>query len=614
MTGTYSNSSTEIMTVTAADVSGFDSSSAAVSQPLTVTIGGKTDTFNVDIVPTLTGIAITTPPSKLVYDIGETIDLTGIIITGTYTDGTTKAEPSGSAVISGFNSNYAVLGQVVTINLNGKTAEFQVDIVPTLFSIAITVPADKLVFNTDDPLDITGMVITGTYTDGNTKIETVTAANVSGFDSSVPFTGQQITVTISGKTTVYEVDIVQPVLVSIAVTTPPNKLIYTTGDVLDLTGLVVTGTYDDESTKLQIITMDNISGFDSSVPASNQAVTVTCEGNTTTFMVQIMAPAPVVDFCTPDTGSTAGGTAVTISGLNFQAGCLVYFGGTAASAASFVDSMTIDAVSPYHSSGEAVDVLVRNPDGRQGILSAGFVYAGNSPTNTPTSTATRTVTATSTETVTTTISETATATVTNTSSPTKSATATITKTGTITPTVTESPTSTESTTVTESPTQSVTGTITVTNTTTSTPTGTSTESPTLTITGTATQSSTVTSTSTITVTASATPVITATNTHIPTAETTGAQSGSSYVKPQPAKDFMTIVYALDEPAVIKVNIFNAAGIPVADSENNGTASVTNEIIFDIKKFAPGVYYYLLNAKSASGKEIKFKPGKFIVVK
>ena len=55
-------------------------------------------------------------------------------------------------------------------------------------------------------------------------------------------------------------------LSSIAITTPANKLTYTVGDSLDITGLAVTGTYSDSSTAAVPITTSNISGFDSQQP------------------------------------------------------------------------------------------------------------------------------------------------------------------------------------------------------------------------------------------------------------------------------------------------------------------------------------------------------------
>lgn len=96
--------------------------------------------------------------------------------------------------------NYNNASATVTINVNAAPV--------TLSSIAITTPATKLVYAVGDTLDITGLVVTGTYSDGTTKVETITAANVTGFDSSVPVTGQILTITVDGKTATYTVNIV----------------------------------------------------------------------------------------------------------------------------------------------------------------------------------------------------------------------------------------------------------------------------------------------------------------------------------------------------------------------------------------------------------------------
>jgi len=88
------------------------------------------------------------------------------------------------------------------------------------------------------------------------------------------------------KTITIEVIVVN--LSMIEVTTPPAMINYFIGDELDLTGLVVTGTYEDNSTMVLPITMDNISGFDSSEPESDQVLTIDFEGKTATFTVNII--------------------------------------------------------------------------------------------------------------------------------------------------------------------------------------------------------------------------------------------------------------------------------------------------------------------------------------
>jgi hypothetical protein len=53
------------------------------------------------------------------------------------------------------------------------------------------------------------MVITGTYSDGTTKAETITGTNVTGFSSSLVVGSQILTVTVGGKLTTYTISVVK---------------------------------------------------------------------------------------------------------------------------------------------------------------------------------------------------------------------------------------------------------------------------------------------------------------------------------------------------------------------------------------------------------------------
>jgi len=77
------------------------------------------------------------------------------------------------------------------------------------------------------------------------------------------------------------------VLNSITITKPATKLTYTVGDALDLTGLEVTGTYSDGSTKIETVTAANVTGFNSAIRAARQTLSITLEGNTTTYNIKI---------------------------------------------------------------------------------------------------------------------------------------------------------------------------------------------------------------------------------------------------------------------------------------------------------------------------------------
>ena len=77
----------------------------------------------------LENIAITAPAYKLSYQIGETLDLTGLEVRGSYSNGETKLINVSAANITGFNSSSAMVNQVLTITVDGKTATYQVQIV-----------------------------------------------------------------------------------------------------------------------------------------------------------------------------------------------------------------------------------------------------------------------------------------------------------------------------------------------------------------------------------------------------------------------------------------------------------------------------------------------------
>jgi hypothetical protein len=55
-------------------------------------------------------------------------------------------------------------------------------------------------------------------------------------------------------------------------------------------------------------------------------------------------------------------------------------------------------------------------------------------------------------------------------------------------------------------------------------------------------------------------------------------------------------------------------MPVADFKNPSLAGSVNRAELDITAFSGGVYYYIIRAKDASGKDVNYKPNKFLVSK
>jgi hypothetical protein len=86
-----------------------------------------------------------------------------------------------------------------------------------------------------------------------------------------------------------------------------------------------------------------------------------------------LAPAVTVTSVVPNSGSTLGGTNVTINGSGFVNGATVTFGGSAATGVAFVNSGQLTATTPAHAAG-AVSVTVTNPDTSNGTLNNGYTY------------------------------------------------------------------------------------------------------------------------------------------------------------------------------------------------------------------------------------------------
>ncbi|MEG1264542.1 MAG: DUF6273 domain-containing protein, partial [Clostridia bacterium] len=151
-------------------------------------------------VKTLSSIAITTQPTKRAYKYGETFDAAGMVVTATYSDGST-------AVVTGWT--YAPTGAlahsdtVVTVSYTAggttKTATTAITIAKILSSIAITTAPTTTNYISGQTINTAGMVVTATYSDGSTAIVTGSCthspATASGSSYTVSYTYGGITKT-----------------------------------------------------------------------------------------------------------------------------------------------------------------------------------------------------------------------------------------------------------------------------------------------------------------------------------------------------------------------------------------------------------------------------------
>jgi len=87
-------------------------------------------------------------------------------------------------------------------------------------------------------------------------------------------------------------------------------------------------------------------------------------------------PPPTITGVSPNSGTIAGGTSVTITGTGFQPavpGTTVTFGAVAAIGVNVLSSTKIQVTTPAHAAG-AVDVKVTNPDSQSVTLPGGYTY------------------------------------------------------------------------------------------------------------------------------------------------------------------------------------------------------------------------------------------------
>lgn len=95
-------------------------------------------------------------------------------------------------------------------------------------------------------------------------------------------------------------------------------------------------------------------------------------GSLGTNVVRGPRAVPTASDITPTVGSTSGGTAITLTGTNFDGATSVTLGGNAATDVTVVNDTTITADTPPGATG-AVDVVVTTPDGST-TLPDGYTY------------------------------------------------------------------------------------------------------------------------------------------------------------------------------------------------------------------------------------------------
>ncbi len=223
----------------------------------------------------------------------------------------------------------------------------------------------------------------GPYTASNFTVDSDTQITVVSPPASNSGTVDVTVTTPGGTSATSSADqfsyIPQPEIVSISPPSGPTS----GGTTVTLTGSGFTGgtsvTFGSSSAKFTVDSDTQITTVSPPVNSSGDVdVTVTTPGGTSTDLFSYVAP-PVILSISPTSGSTCGGTKVTITGSGFTGATSVSFGSYKAKATDFtVDSDTqITVGSPPANSSGKVDVTVTTPGGTSATSSADlFSYDG----------------------------------------------------------------------------------------------------------------------------------------------------------------------------------------------------------------------------------------------
>ncbi len=279
--------------------------STAFSYPAKTTVYGKSGsyaetfandggfTFKDNSIP-VEGILLKGSGDNIIIDRYETYRAEFEVYPEDANDVITLTANNSNVTINGHDiyARYAGDTVITATSTSGLTYQFNVHI-RSIKGIEVITNPTKTTYIMGEEFDKTGMVVKVNYYDGSSKI--VDDYTISGFDSSVEGTNtvtvkwmsstSQILTTYS---TTFTVNIVDPTpkLTGIFIETLPNKLNFELREKLDTTGLVVKGTYTDNSSKE--ITDYTVSGYNA-LKSGSQTITVTYGDYTATFTVSVGA-------------------------------------------------------------------------------------------------------------------------------------------------------------------------------------------------------------------------------------------------------------------------------------------------------------------------------------
>ena len=202
---------------------------------------------------TVTDVSIKTPPAKVTYFAGDALDLRGLAVTLYKSNGTTEDVSLADFAAKGITTTPAngaaltISNTTVTITVDGKNATQPITVnAVTVTGVSVKTPPSKVTYFAGDALNLSGLVVTLYKSNGTTEDVSLADFAAKGITTS-PANGatlntndKKVTITVNGKKATQPITVNAVTVTGVSVKTPPANVTYYDGELLDLTGLVVT--------------------------------------------------------------------------------------------------------------------------------------------------------------------------------------------------------------------------------------------------------------------------------------------------------------------------------------------------------------------------------------
>ena len=251
-------------------------------------------------------ISVKNNPTKTNYEHGETIDLTGGVITVNYTDGTSENIDMTDSKVGITTGNTAdVNTNYVGISYNGKQTSFNITVTDPVDTLIVNKPMTKTEYSHGETLDFSGLELKATKRSGATQILTSSSSDISISENTADInssnftafpddgTGitkgtQKITFSYKGKS-VDGTIVVNDTVDSVELTDQPTKQVYKYGESLDLTGAKLKINFRSGNTSIINLPDGNavVSAYSSTTIGTKQNLTVTYGGKTAVKTIDV---------------------------------------------------------------------------------------------------------------------------------------------------------------------------------------------------------------------------------------------------------------------------------------------------------------------------------------